>query len=184
MFPCHEIYRVEGAGLFRQYGSGTGRARIPNRDEGIYSLIHVYDQLLQQQRTVHSVDEKKIRIQREWGDWGGALLRKSSVGGRNCLNKWVILELKDIIIPNYSFSALKKNMIFVSMSKLRQFPNNNYNFWQYTVQFRNSRSFEHYFVMHIRLITTYNVTFRYGQLFTNSWKFGVLYRKSHSLTEN
>ena len=47
----------------------------------------VYDQLLQQQ-TVHPRWEK-IRIPREWVGWVGALLRKS-VGGRNCLNKWVI----------------------------------------------------------------------------------------------
>ena len=36
----------------------------------------------------------KIRIPREWGGWVGALLRKSSVGGRNCLNKWVIFGLE------------------------------------------------------------------------------------------
>ena len=34
-------------------------AKVLNRDEGVYSLSHVYDKLLQQQRTVHSVDGKK-----------------------------------------------------------------------------------------------------------------------------
>ena len=34
-------------------------AKVLNRDEGVYSLSHMYDKLLQQQRTVHSVDGKK-----------------------------------------------------------------------------------------------------------------------------
>ena len=42
-------------------------AKVLNRDEGVYSLSHVYDKLLQQQRTVHSVDGEKIRIPRELG---------------------------------------------------------------------------------------------------------------------
>ena len=33
-------------------------AKVLNRDEGVYCLSHVYDKLLEQQRTVHSVDGK------------------------------------------------------------------------------------------------------------------------------
>ena len=43
---------------------------------------------------------EKIRIPWEWGGWVGALLRKSSVGGRNCLNKWIIFGLEKHNFPN------------------------------------------------------------------------------------
>ena len=56
-------------GSERQFGSGRGGAKVLNRDEGVYCLSHVYDKLLQQQRTVHSVEDEDEDERRSSSRW-------------------------------------------------------------------------------------------------------------------